>query len=118
MSVTDSVSAVGGQRAKAAGFIVGSLGLVLAVALETDVILSSGLWYLVIYAGAPALASVAAFVHERPTAGPLVLVGTGGWVLGTAVLALAITVVLTLGFPAGGPRLPGFALLSTGLLYA
>jgi hypothetical protein len=36
----------------------------------------------------------------------------------TAGIALAITVVLTLGFPAGDPRLPGFALISTGLLYA
>ncbi|GCF12694.1 hypothetical protein Harman_06290 [Haloarcula mannanilytica] len=116
MPAADNVSAVGRRRAKLAGVVIGSLGFVLALAQELAV-LASGLWYPVIYAGAPALASVAAFVHERPTAGPLRLVGVGSWVLVTSVLALAVLVVLVLGFPAQ-PRFPGFELLFAGLLYA
>ncbi|EMA29715.1 hypothetical protein C444_12987 [Haloarcula japonica DSM 6131] len=116
MSVTEGASTVGRRRALLAGVVVGSLGFVLALALELDV-LGSGLWYPVIYAGTPALSSVAAFAHERPTAGPLRLLAVGSWVLITSVLALAVLVVLTLGFPAR-PRFPAFALVLAGLLYA
>lgn len=102
--------------AKPVGAVVLGAGFVLALALELDG-LASGLWYPVIYAGAPALASVAAFVHERPATGPLSLVAVGGWVLGSSVLALAVLVVLVLGGPAQ-PRPPALALLFATLLYA
>lgn len=100
-----------------AAFGVGGLGLLLALALEADVGLSSGLWYPIIYAGAPAVAAAAAFARERPSVGRAHLLGIGAWLLVSSALALAVAVVLSLGFPPELPESPLSAVLSAGLLY-
>lgn len=102
--------------AKPVAVATGVLGLLLALALDAD-LLGSGIWYPVFYAGAPALTATAVFRHERPDAGPLGLLAVGVWVLVSSVLALAVAVVLTLGFPADVPPSPARSVISAGLLY-
>lgn len=96
---------------------VGGIGLLLALALEADIAFSSGLWYPIVYAGAPAIAATAAFARERPNVGRVHLFGIGAWLLVSSVLALAVAVVLSLGFPSEVPEPPVSAVLSAGLLY-
>lgn len=108
---------VDARYAKFAAFGVGGLGLVCSLALEADVGLSSGIWYPIIYAGGPAIAAAATFAHARPGVGPLRLLGVGVWLLVSSILALAVAVVLSLGFPAKFPQSPVAAVLSAGLLY-
>lgn len=94
----------------------GVVGLLLALGIEADVGLDSGLWYPVAYAGAPSVAATLVFTRERPTTGPLGVLAVGVWLLVTAVLALAGVVVLTLGFPTDVPRsLPLTVLFAVGL---
>jgi hypothetical protein len=73
------------------------IGFVLSLALVVDVVLSSGLWYPVIYAGAPAIAATATFASERPGTGVIRLLGVGAWLLASSVLALAAAVAFSVG---------------------
>lgn len=105
------------QQSTATALGVGILGLILALLLEADIGLTSGIWYPIIYAGAPAIAATATFAHERPNVGPALLLGIGVWILGSSILALASAVVLSLGTPAKFTQSPVSAVLSAGLLF-
>ena len=107
-----------GRAATAVAVASGVLGLLSALALEADLLFEAGVWYPVVYAGAPTVAATAAFAHERPGADPPRLAGVAAWVLAGSVLALAAAVVLSLGFPAETPRSPVATVLGAGLLYA
>lgn len=96
---------------------VGGIGLVVTLGPEADMGFSSGIWYPVFYAGAPAIAATAAFVHEREDVGFLRLLGVGAWFLAGSVLALAVAVVLALDFPTETIRSPVSAVLAAGILY-
>lgn len=104
------------QMTKGVTISVAVLGLVLTLALEADV-LESGLWYPVFYAGGPAIAATAAFAHERPDIGSLRLLGVGVWLLVTSVLALAVVVILSLGYPPEVTQSPVSAAILAGVLY-
>lgn len=106
------------RYARPAAVGTGVLGLVMALALEADLVLTSGIWYPVVYAGAPTAAGLATFVHGRPTARARWLVALGVWLLVGSVLALALGVVLALASPRVTPVTPLEGLLSSALLYA
>lgn len=105
MAATDVPSPVSLTRrtATVGALSAGVLGLVLALAVESDLGLDSGLWYPVAYAGSPALTAPLAFARGRVDASTPALVAVSLWVLLSSVLALAGTVVLVLGFPPRGP---------------
>jgi hypothetical protein len=105
------------RKWKAIAIAVGGLGLVLTLVHQADIVFESGIWYPVFHAGMPAVAATAAFGHERPTAGPLRLLAVGSWLLFGPVFALAVAVVLTLGFPPDVVRSPVVAVASAAFLY-
>jgi hypothetical protein len=112
------MTTAGDRRARAVAVASGAIGLVAALALKADLLFTSGVWYPVFYGVAPAVAATAAFLSERPGAGPLRLAGVGTWVLVSFILALAEAVVLATEFPGDALRSPVSTVLAAGLLYA